>query len=180
MINIGVIGYGYWGPNIVRNFSALDGAVVQSICDSNTQSLDRARKTHPQIYTTQDCCEVLNAPNIDAVAVITPVSTHIELAKEALLNGKHVFVEKPFTATVAQAEELIDAGGEKEAHHHGRPYVHLHRRREKDQAAYRRKGPGRPLLLRFRQGEPGAVPARCERDLGPGAPRLCRHGLPYR
>jgi predicted dehydrogenase len=108
MINIGVIGYGYWGPNIVRNFSALDGAVVQAICDGSTQSLDRARKAYPQISTTQDCCEVLNATNIDAVAVITPVSTHYDLAKRALLNGKHVFVEKPFTATVAEAEELIE------------------------------------------------------------------------
>jgi predicted dehydrogenase len=108
MINIGVIGYGYWGPNIVRNFSALDGAVVQAICDSNLESLNRARKTYPQIKTTQDCCEVLNATNIDAVAVITPVSTHYDLAKRALQNGKHVFVEKPFTSTVAQAEELIE------------------------------------------------------------------------
>jgi predicted dehydrogenase len=107
MINIGVIGYGYWGPNIVRNFSALDGAVVQAICDGDARSLDRARKAYPQIGVTQDCSEVLNATNIDAVAVVTPVSTHYELAKRALLNGKHVFVEKPFTATVAQAEELI-------------------------------------------------------------------------
>jgi predicted dehydrogenase len=113
MINIGVIGYGYWGPNIVRNFSALDGSVVQSICDGNTQSLDRARKAYPQISTTQDCSEVLNATNIDAVAVITPVSTHYDLAKRALLNGKHVFVEKPFTATIAQAEELIELAEKK-------------------------------------------------------------------
>jgi predicted dehydrogenase len=113
MIKIGVIGYGYWGPNIVRNFSALEGAVVHSICDSNTQSLDRARKAHPQIPTTEDCSSVLTATDIDAVAVITPVSTHYELAKRALLNGKHVFVEKPFTATVAQAEELIELAEKK-------------------------------------------------------------------
>ena len=108
MLNIGVIGYGYWGPNIVRNFSALDGANVLSICDGNAMSLGRARKAYPQIRLTQDCDELLNATDIDAVAVITPVSTHYELAKRALLNGKHVFVEKPFTATVAQAEELIE------------------------------------------------------------------------
>ncbi len=108
MINIGVIGYGYWGPNIVRNFSALDGATVKTVCDSNDQSLERARKSYPHITTTKDCSEVLNAADIDAVAVITPVSTHYELAKRALLNGKHVFVEKPFTATIAQAEELIE------------------------------------------------------------------------
>ena len=108
MIKIGVIGYGYWGPNIVRNFSGLEGAVVQSVCDMNSQSLNRVRKAYPHIQTTQDCGDILNSPNIDAVAVITPVSTHYELAKRALLNGKHVFVEKPFTATIAQAEELIE------------------------------------------------------------------------
>ena len=108
MINIGVIGYGYWGPNIVRNFGGLEGAAVRTICDGNAQSLERARRAYPSIGTTKDCNDVLNATDIDAVAVITPVSTHYELAKRALLNGKHVFVEKPFTATVAQAEELIE------------------------------------------------------------------------
>jgi predicted dehydrogenase len=113
MINIGVIGYGYWGPNIVRNFSAVDGAVVHSICDNNRQSLDRARKAYGQICLTQNCSEILDATDIDAVAVITPVSTHFDLAKRALLNGKHVFVEKPFTATIAQAEELIELADRK-------------------------------------------------------------------
>ena len=108
MINVGVIGYGYWGPNIVRNFSSIEGAEVRSICDRNEQSLNRARKMYPNIPATQNCEEVLNATNIDAVAVITPVSTHYELAKRALENGKHVFVEKPFTATIAQAEQLIE------------------------------------------------------------------------
>ena len=108
MINVGVIGYGYWGPNIVRNFSSIEGAEVRSICDRNEQSLNRARKMYPNIPTTQNCEEVLNATNIDAVAVITPVSTHYDLAKRALENGKHVFVEKPFTATIAQAEQLIE------------------------------------------------------------------------
>jgi predicted dehydrogenase len=108
MINVGVIGYGYWGPNIVRNFSGIDGAAVRIICDMNTQSLNRASKAYPNIQTTQDCREVITATNIDAVAIITPVSTHYELAKQALENGKHVFVEKPFTATVEQAEKLIE------------------------------------------------------------------------
>jgi predicted dehydrogenase len=108
MLKIGVIGYGYWGPNIVRNFSSVGSAEVRSVCDMNDQSLDRVRKTYPRVQTTRDCGEVLSSPDIDAVAVITPVSTHYELAKRALLNGKHVFVEKPFTATVAEAEELIE------------------------------------------------------------------------
>ncbi len=107
MINIGIIGYGYWGPNIVRNFSVLEGARVASICDGNQQALNRARKSYPNCAVTQDCNDILNSTEIDAVAVITPVSTHFELAKKALENGKHVFVEKPFTATAAQAEKLI-------------------------------------------------------------------------
>lgn len=107
-IKIGVIGFGYWGPNIVRNFNSIDGAKVVTICDKNQESLNRARKIYPNIMLTSDCDEIMTAPDIDAVAVITPVSTHFELAKKALQNGKHVFVEKPFTATVAQAEELIE------------------------------------------------------------------------
>ena len=110
---IGVIGFGYWGPNIVRNFNSIDGAQVISISDKNQESLNRARKTYPNIMLTNDCDEIMTAPDIDAVAVITPVSTHFELARKALQNGKHVFVEKPFTATVAQAEELIELADKK-------------------------------------------------------------------
>jgi predicted dehydrogenase len=108
MLNVGIIGFGYWGPNIVRNFSSADGAEVHAICDRNTESLNRARKLYPHIALTQDCKDIVNSSAVDAVAVITPVSTHFELAKRALENGKHVFVEKPFTATTAQAEELIE------------------------------------------------------------------------
>jgi predicted dehydrogenase len=113
MINIGIIGYGYWGPNIVRNFSGLEDARVHSICDGSQASLNRARKAYPHIAVTSDCTEILTSPEIDAVAVITPVSTHFDLARKALENGKHVFVEKPFTATVAQAEELIELAEKK-------------------------------------------------------------------
>ncbi|HEY6010423.1 MAG TPA: Gfo/Idh/MocA family oxidoreductase, partial [Nitrospirota bacterium] len=100
MINIGIIGYGYWGPNIVRNFSGVEGARVASICDGNQNALNRARKIYPQTAFTQDCNDILNSTEIDAVAVITPVSSHFELAKKALENGKHIFVEKPFTASI--------------------------------------------------------------------------------
>ncbi len=113
MINVGIIGYGYWGPNIVRNFNSVDGARVLTICDKKQESLDRAQKAYPHIAVTGDCGDVLKSPTVDAVAVITPVSTHYELAKKALQNGKHVFVEKPFTATAAQAEELIGLAEQK-------------------------------------------------------------------
>src|SRR5215469_16448692 len=108
MIRIGVIGYGYWGPNIVRNFQKIDGASVDLVCDKSPEMLKRVQKAHPEVKTTSDSGDVLTSKHIDAVAIVTPVWTHFELAKAALENGKHVFVEKPFTSNSAQAEELID------------------------------------------------------------------------
>jgi predicted dehydrogenase len=113
MIRFGVIGYGYWGPNIVRNICSQEAAMVAAICDRSVPAAKRAKQAHPHLHVTSDCNEVLTSPDIDAVAVITPVWTHYELAKTALLNGKHVFVEKPFTSTSAQAEELIELAEKK-------------------------------------------------------------------
>jgi predicted dehydrogenase len=113
MIRIGVIGYGYWGPNIVRNFRGIDGGEVAVICDKNPDMLGRAKRAFPDVKVTTDLCDVLAAPDIDAVAVVTPVWTHFELAKAALENGKHVFVEKPFTSNARQAEELVNLAEQK-------------------------------------------------------------------
>jgi predicted dehydrogenase len=113
MIRVGVIGYGYWGPNIVRNLHGLDSTCVEMVCDMNPKALARVRKTYPSISTCTDPSEILTSPTIDAVAVITPVWTHYELAKKALENGKHVFVEKPFTSNTKQAEELIEIAARK-------------------------------------------------------------------
>jgi len=113
MIRVGVIGYGYWGPNIVRNLQGLETARAEMICDMNPAALARARKAYPNIRTVSDPAEILRSPEIDAVAVITPVWTHYELAKMALENGKHVFIEKPFTSNSAQARELIDLAARK-------------------------------------------------------------------
>ncbi len=113
VVRVGVIGYGYWGPNIVRNFHSLESAAVIAVCDKNTAALKRARRTYPGLHLTTDFSEVLRSPEIDAVAVVTPVWTHYELAKAALENGKHVFVEKPFTSTPWQAEELIELAARK-------------------------------------------------------------------
>ena len=113
MLNIGVIGYGYWGPNIVRNFNGIDSARVVSLCDLNDGVLGKAKKLYPALSTTTDPSDVLSSKDIDAVAIITPVFTHFDLAKKALENGKHVFVEKPFTSTVAQAEELVELADKK-------------------------------------------------------------------
>ena len=112
-VRVGVIGYGYWGPNIARNLSALDRCECVSICDPNANALKRAQKAYPGVHLTTDSREVLESPDIDGVAIVTPVWTHFGLAKTALENGKHVFVEKPFTSTSAQAEELIELASRK-------------------------------------------------------------------
>jgi len=113
MIRVGVLGYGYWGPNIVRNFQANEGSEVTLVADKNPKTEQRLKKDHPAITFTTDAYEVLKSPKIDVVAVVTPVWTHFELAKAALENGKHVFVEKPFTCNVQQAEELIELADRK-------------------------------------------------------------------
>ncbi len=108
VVRMGVIGYGYWGPNIVRNVRALESAELVAVCDKSPAALKRAARGYPGVHLTTDFAEVLRSPDIDAIAVITPVWTHYELAKAALENGKHVFVEKPFTSATWQAEELIE------------------------------------------------------------------------
>jgi predicted dehydrogenase len=108
MIGVGVIGYGYWGPRVARNFQALNDCEVNVVCDRSAELLRRAKQAFPNAVVTCDASETICSPSVDAIAVVTPVWTHFELAKAALKNGKHVFVEKPFTATVEQAEELIE------------------------------------------------------------------------
>ena len=112
-MNFGVIGYGYWGPNVVRNLASLDGSQVVSIAELSEKARQRAQKAYPGIHVTGDAHEVISSPDIDAIAVITPVWTHYELAKAALEHGKHVFVEKPFTSNAAQGEELINLAQQK-------------------------------------------------------------------
>src|SRR5947209_3291441 len=106
-LGVGVIGYGYWGPNVVRNLRGLENCQLIAISDKNPVALRRAGKIYTGVELTTDPSELLTSPKIDVVAVVTPVCTHFELAKAALQNGKHVFIEKPFTATTQQAEELI-------------------------------------------------------------------------
>ncbi len=107
-MNFGVIGFGYWGPNVVRNLTSLDGSQVLAIAELSPTARKRAQKAYPGIHVTADVSDLMKSPDIDAIAVITPVWTHYELAKAAIENGKHVFVEKPFTSTTAQGEKLIE------------------------------------------------------------------------
>jgi len=93
---------------VVRNLHGLDNCQLVAICDSNPANLQGARQARPDVELTGDCSELLTSTQIDAIAVVTPVWTHFDLAKSALQNGKHVFVEKPFTSTTQQAEELIE------------------------------------------------------------------------
>ena len=108
MINIGVIGYGYWGPNLVRNFAELPGAIVHSVADLDPRKLEVVQRRYPAIKTTADFMQLIGDPGVHAVAIATPVTTHFELAMAALKAGKHVWVEKPMTETSLQARKLVD------------------------------------------------------------------------
>jgi predicted dehydrogenase len=113
IVRFGVVGYGYWGPNVVRNLNQLENADVLAVCDKSAASRKRIEKAYPHVEVATDAAELMSSPEIDAIAVITPVWTHYELAKAALENGKHIFVEKPFTANKKQAEELIEIAARK-------------------------------------------------------------------
>lgn len=113
MLNIGVVGYGYWGPNVARNFHAAAGAKLIAISDISEKRRGLAQNHYPFIKAVKDPLELIRSADVDAVAIVTPVFAHYEMAKEALLAGKHVFVEKPFTSTAAQAQELVDLAAQK-------------------------------------------------------------------
>lgn len=104
---IGVIGCGYWGPNLLRNFAENETAQLRWICDTDEVRLAAMGRRYPGARTTTDSKELISDGDLDAIAVVTPVATHFQIARDALLAGKHVLVEKPLTATVREAEELI-------------------------------------------------------------------------
>lgn len=108
MKTVAIVGYGYWGPNLLRNYMELSGAWVQWVCDSRSDALAKAHSRYPAVAGTTDYQDVLDDDRVDAVVIATPISTHYPLAKAALLAGKHVFVEKPMTGSTAQAVELVD------------------------------------------------------------------------
>jgi predicted dehydrogenase len=108
MIKIGVIGYGYWGPNLVRNFSETPGIKVESVADLDPKRLELIQNRYPGIKTTTRFQDLIENKEIDAIAVATPVSTHFELGMAALKAGKHLWMEKPMTETSIQARMLVD------------------------------------------------------------------------
>ncbi len=105
---IGVVGCGYWGPNLLRNFAENEAAELIWICDTDEARLAAMARRYPSGQITRDYRTLLADPSVDAVAVVTPVATHFQIAKEALLAGKHVLIEKPLTTTAGEAELLID------------------------------------------------------------------------
>src|ERR1044071_9260397 len=108
MIKVGVIGYGYWGPNLVRNFMEAPGSTVVSVCDLRPERLELMKVRYPSIQIGNDYTQLLRDSSIDAIVIATPVSSHFELGMAALKAGKHVLIEKPLAANAGQASQLID------------------------------------------------------------------------
>ena len=108
MIKIGIIGYGYWGPNLVRNFAETREAVVVAVADLDRTKLETVQRRYPAVKTTTDFQDLLKDPSIDAIAIATPVSSHFELGMAVLKSGKHLWLEKPMAETSLQARKLVD------------------------------------------------------------------------
>ena len=113
MIKVGLIGYGYWGPNLARNFNANPDLELSAICDFSPDRLQAASRLYPHTKLVTEANEILKDPELDAIAIATPVSTHFDLAKKAFLSDKHVWLEKPMTEKVEQGEEIIDLAQKK-------------------------------------------------------------------
>ena len=111
MIRIGVVGYGYWGPNIVRNIARHPSLSLAWICDINTHAVNEVTRIYPTVKTTSYSKDVFADPSVDAVIIVTPPSTHYQLAKAALESGKHVLVEKPMTTELKSAAALVKLAG---------------------------------------------------------------------
>jgi predicted dehydrogenase len=106
-IRVGIIGCGYWGPNLVRNLNALNGCEVRWMCDLNESRLSYLKRLYPGIRTTRNHEDILADGRVDAVVIATPVSTHYPLARSSLLAGKHTFVEKPMARSSAECADLV-------------------------------------------------------------------------
>jgi len=108
MIRIGVIGYGYWGPNLVRNFADLRDAGVTMVADRRRERLGQVERRYPSVRTTTDAADLIQSADVDAVVIATPVEQHFDLTMAALRAGKHVLVEKPIASSSEQAERMIE------------------------------------------------------------------------
>jgi predicted dehydrogenase len=107
VIKIGIIGFGYWGPNLVRNFSAIENVTLSMVADSRAERLALVKKSYPGTIVTTNVDDVFNNSDIDAIVIATPVYTHFDLAKKALEKGKNVLLEKPMVSSVSEADKLM-------------------------------------------------------------------------
>ena len=106
-VKVGVIGCGYWGPNLVRNFRTLAGSQIRLVCDADAQRLAHMKSLYPEVETFEDSQKALGVEDLEAVVVATPVRHHFAIAKASLLAGKHTMIEKPMASTLAQCQELV-------------------------------------------------------------------------
>ena len=113
MINVAMVGCGYWGPNLIRNFISLADCRVKKLCDVDPQRLSHLKSLYPAVETTEDFSEIINDSDIDAVVIATPVRFHFKMAKAALKSGKHTFVEKPMASSVAECTKLVEIAEDK-------------------------------------------------------------------
>ncbi len=112
MLNIAIIGCGYWGPNLIRNFNWIPECEVVVACDASSERLAHIQKLYPHLKTTSSAADIFEDETIDAVAIATPVKLHYELAKQSLQAGKHTFIEKPMASSVAECRELLELARE--------------------------------------------------------------------
>ena len=112
-VKIGVVGCGYWGPNLARNFRGIGGCELHLLCDASEARLRQMQKLYPEVKTSADAAYVMNGSGLDAVVIATPVRYHYAMAKASLLAGKHTFIEKPMAASVAECQELVELAREK-------------------------------------------------------------------
>jgi len=108
-VRIGVVGLGYWGPNLARNFAAIDGCELTWLCDASPEAREKLAPSFPSARATSDLDDLLNDPELDAVVLATPVPTHAALAIRVAESGKHCFVEKPLATTAADAKAAVAA-----------------------------------------------------------------------
>ena len=113
IVNVGVVGCGYWGPNLIRNLRSIPSYNLKVICDKNQERLAHIKGLYPEVDAVRDSKLLMNDPDLDAIFIATPVQFHYELAKQSLLSGKHTFIEKPMASNVEQCNELIDIANAK-------------------------------------------------------------------
>ena len=171
-VRVGLVGLGYWGPNLLRVLSGMANVRVAWICDLDADRLDHFQRLYPSVRATADPEDLFGDPRLDAVLIATPVFTHFDLASRSLAAGKHTFVEKPLAASSEDADELLELADRARARPDVRTHLPLQPPRAGGQGAARRRGAGRGLLHLLEPGQPRPSPAGRERDLGPRPPRL--------